>query len=44
MQRFTDKRDTLNVIFDQIGTPTYINSNQLDKKGIYPFSNEGVCS
>lgn len=55
MQRLTKERDSLNVIFDQIGTPTYagdlanaivtiINTNQLDKKGIYHFSNEGVCS
>lgn len=55
MQRLTNGRDTLNVIFDQIGTPTYagdlanaigeiINSNQITKKGIYHFSNEGVCS
>lgn len=55
MQRLTDERNTLNVIFDQIGTPTYavdlanaieaiISSSQLDQKGIYHFSNEGVCS
>lgn len=55
MQRLTSERDTLSVIFDQVGTPTYagdladtigeiIESNQLDKIGIYHYSNEGVCS
>ncbi|MDD3038766.1 dTDP-4-dehydrorhamnose reductase [Bacteroides sp.] len=55
IQHLTNGRDSLNVIFDQIGTPTYagdlanaigmiINSNQITKKGIYHFSNEGVCS
>ena len=49
------ERNQLNVIFDQIGTPTYaadlaevichiIDSEQLYKKGIYHFSNEGICS
>ncbi len=47
--------DTLKVVFDQVGTPTYagdlasviyqvIEENQLYKEGIYHFSNEGVCS
>ncbi len=55
MQRLTAERDTLNVIFDQVGTPTYaadlasaiahiIATDQLDKCGTYHFSNEGVCS
>lgn len=47
-------RDSLNVIFDQVGTPTYaadlaiailkIISSGIHAPGIYHFSNEGVCS
>ncbi len=55
MQKLTSEKDSLKVIFDQVGTPTYagdladiiytvIETNQLDKQGIYHFSNEGVCS
>ena len=55
MQRLTAERDTLNVIFDQIGTPTnaadladaigdIITNDKLNKQGVYHFSNEGVCS
>ncbi len=55
MQRLTSERDTLSVIFDQVGTPTYagdladaigtiISTDQLAKSGTYHFSNEGVCS
>ncbi|MFI3330559.1 MAG: dTDP-4-dehydrorhamnose reductase [Rikenellaceae bacterium] len=55
MLKLTSERETLNVIFDQIGTPTYagdlakaivaiINSDSSDKNGVYHFSNEGVCS
>lgn len=55
MRRLTSERTTLQVVFDQIGTPTYagdlarliyhiIETNQLYKTGIYHFSNEGVCS
>ena len=55
MQSLTASHDTLKVVFDQVGTPTFagdladviahiINSDQLDKTGIYHFSNEGVCS
>lgn len=55
MQNLTAAKDTLKVVFDQVGTPTYagdlaeviyhiIESGQLDKMGIYHFSNEGVCS
>lgn len=50
------RKDTLNVVFDQVGTPTYardlaimifyiIEVEQLENNsGIYHFSNEGVCS
>lgn len=55
MQNLTATRDTLKVVFDQVGTPTcagdlaavighIIGSGQLDKTGVYHFSNEGVCS
>ncbi len=55
MLRLTAERESLGVIFDQIGTPTYavdlaavivkiIADNQLDNVGVYHFSNEGVCS
>ncbi len=55
MQRLTWERDTLSVIFDQVGTPTYagdladaiggiISTDQLSKSGTYHYSNEGVCS
>ncbi|MFI3304301.1 MAG: dTDP-4-dehydrorhamnose reductase [Rikenellaceae bacterium] len=55
MQRLTAERDTLSVIFDQVGTPTHagdladvighiIATDQLSKQGVYHFSNEGVCS
>ncbi len=55
MQRLTSEREKLNVIFDQVGTPTYagdladvighiIATEQLSKIGTYHFSNEGVCS
>ena len=54
MMKLGAERDTLNVIFDQIGTPTYaadladtimqiILSNHFST-GIYHFSDEGVCS
>lgn len=54
MMKLGSERDKLNVIFDQIGTPTYaadladvimkIISNDTFKSGIYHFSDEGVCS
>ena len=55
MQRLTRDKNSLKVVFDQVGTPTYagdlaaiiykvIEKDILDKQGIYHFSNEGVCS
>ena len=55
MQKLTAEKDSLKVVFDQVGTPTYagdladaiariIETGQLGKQGIYHFSNEGVCS
>lgn len=54
MMKLGTERDSLNVIFDQVGTPTYaadlaetilqLISHQEFVPGIYHYSNEGVCS
>ena len=55
MIRLTTEREKLNVVYDQVGTPTYapelanvimkvINENLLDKTGEYNFTNEGSVS
>ena len=56
MIRLGKERDSLGVIFDQVGTPTYAGDLALaifsiieagvyaGNEGVYHFSNEGVCS
>ncbi len=54
--RLSSEKEQLKVVFDQVGTPTNAadlarfivdiidNDKYKDKKGLYHFSNEGVCS
>lgn len=56
MRSLLSTKTILNVVFDQVGTPTYAgdlaktivtiisDSDHLSKTGLYHFSNEGVCS
>lgn len=55
MLRLTKEKESIQVVFDQIGTPTYardlaslivkiITDNHLDCSGIYHFSDEGAIS
>lgn len=56
MMMLTEERETLNVVFDQAGTPTYASDlaraiydivesgKYAANQGIYHYSNEGVCS
>lgn len=55
MMKLTAEKDSLSVVFDQVGTPTcaadlaaliykVITDRMLDRQGVYHFSNEGVCS
>ncbi|MBR4842609.1 MAG: dTDP-4-dehydrorhamnose reductase [Bacteroidaceae bacterium] len=56
MRRLTSERESLNVVFDQVGSPTCAadlasaiydiveNDRSRGKEGIYHYSNEGVCS
>ncbi len=56
MMRLTAEKEQLNVVFDQVGTPTYAGDLAIaifsiieagvyeGNEGIYHFSNEGVCS
>lgn len=56
MQKLTSERESLNVVFDQVGTPTFAadlakvivdliaNNSYKTISGIYHYSNEGVCS
>ncbi len=56
MLRLAEEKGELNVVCDQVGTPTYAadlaaaivhmlaDESVADKTGIYHFSNEGICS
>ena len=55
MRRLGKERETLNVIYDQVGTPTYardlayaiwkiVETNDASLSGLYHYSNEGVAS
>ena len=56
MMRLLEEKESINVVFDQVGTPTYAadlaalihdiveRESFLGYEGIYHFSNEGVCS
>lgn len=55
MEALTSERPSVNVVIDQVGTPTYavdladailyiIDNEMIDKTGLYHYTNEGVCS
>lgn len=55
MRQLTREKDSLRVVVDQVGTPTYaadlaaviygiISSRQFHKRGVYHYSNEGAVS
>lgn len=55
MAELTAEKPEINVVIDQVGTPTYaydlaylityiIEENLLDRNGVYNYSGEGVCS